>query len=254
MDLRRTPASCLPPALACALAAATACAPALAQPVTYQLDPVHTRVMLAVDHAGFSNALGTVSGSSGQLLFDPGNFASARLQVEVPVARLDFGDDRWNRAVLAPNLLDAARHPQARFVSTRITARGERQAEVCGELTLRGVTGPFCMDVTFNQLRRHPLPPFRRTVGFSASGELSRSAFGMRAWPGMVGDRVQLRIEVEATAGGDAPPPVDAASSTRDTPDRPATAAEAVDAAQQAADALVAPPSKEPEDVVEEHP
>ena len=38
---------------------------ASAQEVTYTLDPVHTRVMVAVSHAGFSNPMGTVSGSTG---------------------------------------------------------------------------------------------------------------------------------------------------------------------------------------------
>lgn len=200
------------------LAATWLCAgaPAHAQALAYRLDPVHTRVMLAVDHAGFSKAIGTVSGSQGQLLFDPLDLASARLDVRVPLARLDFGDQHWNRAVLASNLLDAQRHPEARFVATTITPLGERQARACGELTLRGTTAPLCLDVAFNQLRRHPLPPFRSTAGFSARGELSRSAFGISAWPSMIGDTVELRIEVEAVRGGDAPAaqaPTDAASS-----------------------------------------
>ena len=37
----------------------------------YRLDPVHTRVLFAIEHAGFSQALGTVSGSEGVLAFDP---------------------------------------------------------------------------------------------------------------------------------------------------------------------------------------
>lgn len=181
-----------------------------AQARSWQLDPVHTRVMLAVEHAGFSKAIGTVSGSSGQLLFDPGNWHGARLDVQVPLDRLDFGDERWNRAVQAPNLLDTGNHPQARFVSSHITVRDERNARVCGTLTLRGVSAPLCMDVSFNQHRRYPLPPFRDTVGFSARAELSRSAFGASAWPNLIGDTVELRIEVEASRGGSAP---DAASS-----------------------------------------
>ena len=38
-----------------------------AEPETYAIDPVHTRVMIAVEHAGFSKAIGTVSGSTGTL-------------------------------------------------------------------------------------------------------------------------------------------------------------------------------------------
>ncbi len=68
-----------------------------------------------------------------------------------------------------------------------------------GTLTLRGVSQEITLDVTLNAIKRYPLPPFRRTAGFSASTTLSRRAFGITAWPGVIGDAVQLRIEAEAT-------------------------------------------------------
>ena len=58
------------------------------------------------------------------------------------------------------------------------------------------------MDVTFNQLKHHPLPPFRRTAGFSATTTISRKDFGITAWPGVIGDTVTLRIEAEALHDG----------------------------------------------------
>ena len=49
-----------------------------------------------------------------------------------------------------------------------------------------------------NALARSPLPPFRRTAGFSATAQLQRADFGISAWPNMIGAQVELRIEVEA--------------------------------------------------------
>lgn len=168
----------------------------------YALDPVHTRVLVAVEHAGFSRALGTVSGSTGVVEFatvdDGVDWSSARLDVRIPLAAIDFGDAGWNRAVRAGRLLDTDRHPEARFVATRLEPRDDHRARVCGDLTLRGATAPVCLDVRFNALERHPLPPFRRTAGFSATGMLDRTAFGIDAWPGVIGREVELRIEAEA--------------------------------------------------------
>jgi len=175
--------------------------PALAmagEPQAYTLDPVHTRVLFAIEHAGFSDALGTVSGSTGVLLFDPDDWSSARLEVRVPLARLDLGDAKWNAAALANNLLDGDDHPEARFVSTEVRASDANHALVCGNLTLSGVTRPLCLDVTLNALKRYPLPPFRRTAGFSATATLSRSEFGVDGWKSLIGDEVELRIEAEA--------------------------------------------------------
>ena len=190
---------------------------ALAQPVSYTLDPVHTRVLFAVSHAGFSHAMGTVSGTTGTLVFDPADWSSATVSVSVPMTRLDLGDDKWNRAAAARNLLDIAEHPVATFVSTRVTGKDAQHATACGTLALRGVEREVCLAVTFNQLKHHPMPPFRRTAGFSATATLSRKAFGMDAWPNVIGDDVELRIEAEAVRGGAAPDDT-AGPSTREAP------------------------------------
>ncbi len=182
---------------------------ASAAPATYALDPVHTRVMFAVEHAGFSKAIGTVSGSTGSLSFDPDDWTGARLEAQVPIARFDLGDEKWNKAAAARNLLDTVDHPVATFVSTRIEPIDATHASVFGTLTLRGVAQEVKFDVTLNALKRHPMPPFRRTVGFSATTTISRKAFGMTAWPTVIGDQVELRIEAEATRArghGDAEP------------------------------------------------
>ena len=209
-------------------------AAAIAAPDGYALDPVHTRVLFAVSHAGFSQAMGTVSGSSGRLWFDPENWSVARLAVRVPLSRLDMGDAKWSKAVGARNLLDVAEFPDATFVSARIEPKDAQHARVCGALTIRNVAQDTCFDVTFNQAKHHPLPPFRRTAGFSATTTLDRKAFGITAWPGVIGDQVTLRIEAEAihdgrveadTAGQlppagtpSAPPPEEPAPTDRDTP------------------------------------
>ncbi len=191
--------------------------------------------MFAIEHAGFSKAIGTVSGSTGSLLFDPDDWTRARLQASVPMARVDLGDAGWNRATLAGNLLDVEDHPSAEFVSTRVEPIAPNRASVYGTLTLRGVSREVVLDVTLNAAKRHPLPPFRRTVGFSATAMLSRKDFGIDAWPSVIGDAVELRIEAEATrsrAGDDGAPdapdlPVDASSPQEpaqiDTPPRTIT-------------------------------
>lgn len=189
---------CLPLGVALLLMPLSAL-PAQAASAAYELDPVHTRVMIAVEHAGFSKAIGTVSGSSGRLQFDPQDWTTASLEVSVPLQRLDLGDEKWNQAVLARNLLDVEKFPTATFVSTRIEPIDPRHASVYGTLTLHGVSKEVKLDVTLNALKRHPLPPFRRTAGFSATATLSRAAFGIDAWKSVIGDSVELRLEVEAT-------------------------------------------------------
>ena len=97
-----------------------------------------------------------------------------------------------------PTCSTRERHPAGAFRLHPVEPVDADHAKVCGDLTLRGVTRPLCMDVTLNALKRHPLPPFRRTAGFSATATLSRADFGIDAWKNVIGDSVELRIEAEA--------------------------------------------------------
>lgn len=184
----------------------------------WALDPVHTRVMFSVSHAGFSQALGTVSGSHGSLQFDPDDWSQTRLDATVPLEHLEMGDEAWNRAVLARRLLDAHSHPLARFIADSAVQVQPGQGRVCGELSLHGVTRPLCMDVTVNAIKRHPMPPFRRTAGFSATAQLSRSDYGIDAWPTMISDEITIRIEAEAVRSHE---PAPEAASAPATPTEP---------------------------------
>lgn len=222
-------------ALSAGLLALLACLPAAAREAReYRLDPVHTRVVFLVDHAGFSRAIGTISGSEGRLFFgddEDARWDGASVEAEIPIAALSLGDPDWDRATLARSLLDGEAHPRARFRSTRIEPLAPDRARIHGELTLRGVTREVVLEAILNGARRHPLT-FRRTVGFSATTTLRRADFGITAWPNVIGAEVAVMIELEATAAR--------RGERRDDDDADATATDATDT-NAAPDAAPAP-------------
>lgn len=176
---------------------AFATAAATAAPQHYELDPVHTRIVFAIDHLGFSKSLGAFSHPDGSLWFDPDDWRSARLDVTVDIASLDLGDADWRQRMLKRDYFDIRKHTRARFVSTSVEPTGSDTARVHGNFTLRGITQPLTLEVKLNKHGRHPLT-LRTTAGFSATATLQRSAFGMRDNLRTVGDSVELRIEAEA--------------------------------------------------------
>ena len=186
------------------------------KPQRYVFDPVHTRVMFSIDHAGFTQAIGTVSGAQGQLYFDVDHWQDTRMDVTLPMQRLDMGDSGWTASVLAPHFLDTRKYPQARLVLEQLSREDDQHGRACGALTLHGVTRPLCMALTLNRVARHPMPPYRQTLGFSATATLKRSEFGMTHWQSVVGDTVALRIEAELYRqnGEDAAPVPDAPASS----------------------------------------
>lgn len=170
---------------------------AQAKPDHYELEPIHSRIVFTCNHFGYSNVIGTFSRPVGTLEFDPGDWASAKLDVSVKLATLDLGDAKFNQRILKRDYLDAKKHPVARFISTRIEPLTPTTAKVHGELTLRGTTKPLTLEVNLNKLARNRYT-MRRTAGFSARATLDRNDWGMDDDPGVVGATVELVIEAEA--------------------------------------------------------
>ena len=173
------------------------CSTAAAAMPAWKLDPSHTRVLFRVDHAGFSQALGLLSGIEGELRFDPGDWAGASVEVVVPLARLEVGDQEFRDTLLGQGWFHASRHPEARFRSTRVEPTDEGSAKVHGLLSLRGEEKPVVLEVRLNKAGLNPVR-FRRAVGFSATATLDRRDFGLDRWQNLVGTEVGLEIQAEA--------------------------------------------------------
>lgn len=194
-----------------ALAGLAASSTAIAKLELWAIDPVHTRIVFEVDHAGFSTSRGTFAEAKGTLQFDPdaSDFGDVEVDVTVPLCSLEIGDAGWRRAIRGRNYLRADDHPQARFTSKKVrfadvaepapAAGGERRFQLIGELEVAGHRQPLVLEVTVNRIGRHPVS-FRRTAGFSATATVDRTAFGMTAHRRSVGQSVLLRIELEAQA------------------------------------------------------
>ena len=177
-----------PAVLAATLLAATA---ARAEPATYRIDPVHTQVLFFASHLGFSRSMGRFPDVAGTFTFDPDDLAAAQVDVTIDVASLYLGDDAWQKKMLSNEFFAAEKFPEATFVGTSFDGRVLK-----GDLTLRGVTKPVELKVRINRVGRHTYS-FDYVAGFSATGRLRRSDFGMTRLLPAVGDEVELRLEIE---------------------------------------------------------
>lgn len=174
----------------------------------YTIDPAHTSVLFRVNHLGFSNWTARFKKATAQLQFDPNNLAASSVTVTVDAKSLetDFPDPKvvdFNAELLKEGWLDGARFPEITFRSVSVEPTGARTMRINGELSLRGVTRPMVLDAKFNGgYRGHPMDPNAR-IGFSATGVLKRSEFGISAGipaPGTtmgVSDAVNVIVETE---------------------------------------------------------
>lgn len=194
MKTSHRPAAALIAALALGAvgaAAAAPTAPSQVQAGTYAIEPVHTRIVFAVDHFGTSTWYGDFSKASGALTLDPKNPGASSVSVEVPVATVSTTNGVLDGELKGADWLDAAKCPTMTFKSTKVTPTGPDRATVAGDLTLHCVTKPVVLQARFHGAAVNPLS-HAYTVGFDATGKIKRSQFGVTKYVPMVSDDVEL--------------------------------------------------------------
>ena len=111
---------------------------------------------------------------------------------------MSTGDPDWdNKLATDGKYFDGNTFSEIRFVSTSAVKTSDNTGQVTGDLTLKGVTLPVTLDVTYNGAGKsfgHP----GATLGFSAIGKIKRSDWGITTLTNFgIGDEVTLRIEAE---------------------------------------------------------
>jgi polyisoprenoid-binding protein YceI len=162
----------------------------------YRLDPDHVALLWKVSHLGFSRFVGRFDRVDATLDFDPAAPVASRLEVIIETASVDSHIPALDDALRGSDWLDATAYPQATYRSTTIEVTGADTGRITGDLTLRGVTRPVTLAVTFNGGADNLLTG-RYTLGFAATGTVRRSEFGITNLVPAIGDEVELEIHAE---------------------------------------------------------
>jgi polyisoprenoid-binding protein YceI len=157
---------------------------------TYAVDGGHTQVAWTLNHLGFSLYHGLFGNPTGSLTLDPAKPNASTLTISFPIADVATTSSKLNTHLMSADFFDAAKFPNATFTSTKVTASGT-SATVVGNLTLKGVTKPVTLAVKFTGAGANPMSK-AVTVGFSATGTIKRSDFGINYGVPAVGDQVDL--------------------------------------------------------------
>lgn len=171
--------------------------PAEVRAGTYALDAAHGKITWSVDHLGFSTYYGQFVNVQAELRLDPANPSASTLTATIPLTEVDSNSDGLDAHLQTADFFDTANHPTATFVSRSITIDSDdpSEADVLGDLTIRGVTRPVTMEVEFNQAG----PSMGNTykVGFDGEAKIKRSEFGVNYALPAVSDEVKLHLEGE---------------------------------------------------------
>ena len=162
----------------------------------WQIDPAHTASQFAVRHMGLSTVRGAFAKTSGTVQYDPADPSKTAIDVTIDATSLNTRVDMRDNDLRSDKFFDVAKYPTITFKSKHAEAAGEGKMKITGDLTIHGVTKEVVLDV------EGPSGPNKDQRGNSHIGALatttiSRKDFGVSALPAMIGDDVQITLDVE---------------------------------------------------------
>ncbi len=163
----------------------------------YVIDASHSHVQFAVERFGFNAIIGDFRDISGVISIDADHPENSKVSATIGVASVVSGDDERDGHVRGPHWLNAAAFSTMIFTSTSVDQLSDTEADVTGDLTLLGVTKPVTLNVRLNKLG-NDIVSKRPAAGFSATGVVKRSDFGLTTAAGLIGDDISIRIETLA--------------------------------------------------------
>lgn len=173
---------------------------------TYKLEKSHAFLNWRVSHNGLHKYTARFTEFDATISFDPDNPVASSVTASINPLSVETDhptDDNWdNKLATSRKWFNGKEFPAITFTSTGIEQTGEFTGIITGDLTFLGVTKEVQLDATYNGTGNSPFFGTRDLIGFSASGKLMRSEFGLATLLPNIGDEVEFTIEAEFVEKG----------------------------------------------------
>ncbi|MFF6914044.1 YceI family protein [Streptomyces sp. NPDC012466] len=166
------------------------------------VDPAHSRIGFSVRHAMVTTVRGCFLEYESRLYFDAHDPTRSRADITLFTSSVDTGVEQRDAHLVGRDFLDAVTYPRMRFTSTAVEQTGADLFSMSGELTIKGVTRPVVLDMTYIGSVTDPFGYDR--VGFDGTTTINRSDWGLtynsRLAEGgaMVSEKVRLQLDIAA--------------------------------------------------------
>ncbi len=169
------------------------------EPQTWQIDPNHTAAQFSVKHLGISTVRGVFEKTTGTVTFDLGYPNKTSIDATIAASTVNTRVQMRDNDLRSPHFLEVEKYPTITFKSTRAEAAAAGKLKVTGDLTIHGVTKQVVLDVdTSSPPITDPMGKGLR-MGANATTKINRNDFGITTMPGIVGDDIQIVLDVELT-------------------------------------------------------
>lgn len=138
---------------------------------------MHSFVQWRASHIGISNLWGRFNDIRGTFTYDADDIESSSIQVTIGTASLDSNHRDRDIHLTSSDYVDAAKYPEATFVSTSVVSTGPDTVHVTGDLSFRDITRELSFEARRTGEGQTPFGDYR--VGFEAETEIDVAEFGI---------------------------------------------------------------------------
>jgi len=144
---------------------------------TWAIDPVHSTIRFDAKYLLITSVSGWFREFEGTVVSSQDGFCNSEINLTMYVNSLTTGNDERDNHLRSPDFFDARRYPMIQFRSTAVTTKQEKQLEVTGILTVKGVEHPFTF--TANFLGKCGDPLGNTKAAFDMDAVLNRKDFNI---------------------------------------------------------------------------
>jgi len=160
----------------------------------YVLDTkgAHAFINFKASHLGYSWLTGRFNTFDGKFSYDDKNVGATQITVNIDATSIDSNHAERDKHLRSDDFLSTDKFPTAKFVSTKVTDKGEGKIEVKGDFTLHGVTKNITIDATKIGEGKDPWGGYR--AGFAGTTTIDVADYDFKAsWAG----KIQLELLIE---------------------------------------------------------
>lgn len=168
---------------------------------TWTIDPVHSEVGFSVRHMMVSKVRGKFDSFTGEVVTAE-NPLNSTVTATIDLASVNTGNEGRDSHLRSADFFEVDAHGEMTYRTIGLRSNDDGDYTLDGELTLKGVTRQVPLRLEIGGFGPDAFGGIR--AGFTATGEIKRSDFGvdfstaMETGGVVVGDRVTLHLEIEA--------------------------------------------------------
>jgi len=171
---------------------------ALAEPVTYQIDPSHTYPSFETDHFnGMSVWRGKFTRSSGSVVVDQ-QAGTGTVDITIDTSSIDLGNAKLDEHTQTADMLDVAKYPTATYKGKLTGFKNGHPTEIQGDFTLHGVTKPLTLKIDSFKCMTYPQDK-KEHCGADAIGTFNRADYGI-SYGDKYGFKMDMKLAIQVEA------------------------------------------------------